>query len=606
MCGFAAFFESDRQFDRETLDAVDRDLVHRGPDGSGRHTAPGMALVFRRLAIMDPETRSDQPMWDASRRYIIVFNGEIYNFKDLRQRLLEDGVSLRTQGDTEVVIEGFVRWGESIVELLEGMFAFTIVDTRDNKVFAARDPFGIKPLYMLRCSRGLAFASETKPLRRLLGRSEVDEAALAELLMFRFAAGRFSNFKGIELLPGGSCVSYYIDSGQYSERQYCDVLNTIDPDPRIDRSAAFAMSEDVVSQSIEAHMQSDVGYAIQLSGGVDSSLVLALAAEKSGQKLDSYSVRLPDPKLDEEEFRKPVIARYGTNHSEVDLGPVAFADALPRAIAHMEGPTPHYGCVMLMLLCERIREKHKVVLTGEGADEFFGGYHRYNIWQTLRLHGRIAKRVPVLLWPFLKRYSYLRRFEKYPPEIAASVYLDFRFLHTLFPGLVPKPGVREEAAGRFRDFRDRMLAVDQSSYLQSLLMRQDKMAMAASVEARVPFTHMPVAKALNRLPRDIRLPGGETKPLLKEIARRYLPLDVVDRRKVGLNLPLDDWLRNDKGLGRYLGYLTASDCRLAEFTDRKSLIRLVDDFRQSSQRSNQPPLAHLVNLELWLRSAAVV
>lgn len=602
MCGFAAFFEKDRVFDGQLMDAVDRDLFHRGPDGSGRCEQRGFSLLFRRLAIIDPQSRSDQPFWDASNRYIIVFNGEIYNFKALRLELEQAGIALRTQGDTEVIVEGFARWGEAVVEKLEGMFAFVIVDTETRKVFAARDPFGIKPLYIARRGNLFALASEAKPLRRLLGDAGPDEGALAELLMYRFAAGRYSNVKGIELLPGGCAISYSLDTGDCRERRFCDPLATIDPDPSIDRKQAIEMAEAAVSQSVETHMQSDVGYSIQLSGGVDSSLVLALASEKAGQQLDSYGVRLPDPKFDESPYRDQVVARYGSNHEEVDLGPVAFADALPKAVAHMEGPTPHFGCVMLMLLCERIREKHKVVLTGEGADEFFGGYHRYNIWRTLRKQGRAAKLVPLFMWPLLKRYAYLRRFEDFGPEIVASVYLDFRVLHRMFPGLVPAPGVREQSAKRFRDFRDKLMAVDQSSYLQTLLMRQDKMAMAASVEARVPFTHYPLAKLVNRIPVDVRLPGGETKPILKEIARRFLSRDVVDRRKVGLNLPLDAWLRDDKGLGRYLEFLTGPDCRLSQYSEPKALQRMVDDFRRSDRPVNHPPLAHLVNLELWLRS----
>ena len=602
MCGFAAFFEKDRVFDRPLMDAVDRDLFHRGPDGGGRCDQPGFSLLFRRLAIMDPEARSDQPFWDAEKRYVIVFNGEIYNFKTLRMALEQAGVSFRTQGDTEVIVEGFARWGEAIVDKLEGMFAFAILDTETREVFAARDPYGIKPLYFTRRGDLFALASETKPLRRLLGRTEVDEDALAELLMFRFAAGRYSNLKDIELLPGGCAISYSLDTGDCRERRFCDPLATIDPDPTIDRSRAIEMSERAVSRSVESHMQSDVGYAIQLSGGVDSSLVLALASEKAGRQLDSYGVRLPDPKFDEAPYREQVVARYGSNHEEVDLGPVSFADALPKAVNHMEGPTPHFGCVMLMLLCERIRHRHKVVLTGEGADEFFGGYHRYNIWRTLRKQGQAAKLVPSFLWPLLKRYAYLRRFEEFGPEIAAAVYLDFRVLHQMFPGFVPAPGVREQSAQRFRDFRDKLLAVDQTSYLQTLLMRQDKMAMAASVEARVPFTHFPLAKTVNRIPADMRLPGGETKPLLKEIARRYLPRDVIDRRKVGLNLPLDAWLRDDKGLGRYLECLTEPNCRLSQYCESNALQHLVDEFRRSDRAVNHPPLAHLVNLELWLRS----
>ena len=300
------------------------------------------------------------------------------------------------------------------------------------------------------------------------------------------------------------------------------------PSPTIDHARALALSEEVVGRSLIDHLQSDVGYSIQLSGGIDSSLVLALASEHAGRKLDSYSIRLEDPRVDESRFRKPVVERYKPNHLELDLDGRAFADALPKANHFMEGPVPHLGCAMLMLLCERIQERHKVVLTGEGADEFFGGYDRYRQWQTLARHGAVGRLVPKALWPLIPRYRYLERFSYFDAPLIASVLVDLPALFRAFPDLIPAPGARGEAAARFDDFRDKMLAVDQTAYLGSLLMRQDKMAMAASVEARVPFAHMPLARALNQVPNPIRIPGGETKPLLKDIARKWLPHQVVD------------------------------------------------------------------------------
>jgi len=602
MCGFAAFFERGRPFCPQLLADVEGDLLHRGPDNGGRYSAPGAAIVFRRLAIIDPEARSDQPMWDQSGRYVLAFNGEIYNYRSLRPKLQQAGVSLRTEGDSECILEGFVRWGPAFFEQLEGMFAFVIFDSSTERLWAARDPLGIKPLYVTRQGAGLALASEMRPLRRFMRRTEVDNEALAELLMFRFAAGRLSNLKGIDLFPGGTYLEFALSEGTYKEHRFADVCDTFQSDEGATQESVTQVVEEAISASIATHLQSDVGYAIQLSGGVDSSLVLALATERTGRNLDSYGVRLSDPELDESRFRAPVVARYGSRHVEVALDAIQFAEALPRAVAHMEGPTPHFGCVMLMLLCARIREKHKVVLTGEGADEFFGGYDRYSQWSTLQWHGRLAKLVPEPLWPLLPRYAYLRRFSHFDPAIVASIYFDFIGMQQLFPGLVPKLQVRKAVAAKFRDFRDRMMALDQTSYLSSLLMRQDKMAMAESVEARVPFAHYPLAKVLNRLPRDIRIPGGETKPLLKALARRWLPREVVDRRKVGLTLPLGKWMKDSAALGRYLELLTAPDCRLAAYGDPNILKRSVEEFRRNDVPRGLPPLAHLVNLELWLRS----
>jgi asparagine synthase (glutamine-hydrolysing) len=602
MCGIGGFFESERTFTPDFLNQVERDLYHRGPDSGGQYLAPGSALVFRRLAIIDPQSRSDQPMFDQSGRYVLLFNGEIYNYRRLRDELEASNVPLRTQGDSEVIIEGFAAWGESIFEKLEGMFACVILDTQAKRVWAARDPLGIKPLYFAREPGRIAFASEIRPLRRFIGRTEVDTDALAELLLFRFAAGRRSNFKGIELLPGGVFARYSIRDDAYSEHRFADVAATLRPDDSISPERAEQMAHDAILSSLTDHLQSDVGYSAQLSGGIDSSLVVAMATEKAGRKIDTYGIRLPQGAQDESEYRALVLERYPARHEELDLGAADFADNFPRAVAHMEGPVPHFGCVLLMLLCEQIRKRNKVVLTGEGADEFFGGYDRYAKWKQLRLHGGVARAVPPPLWPLVKRYAYLRRFSHFDPAIAASIYFDFLEVQRLFPQLVFSTGERGSVSRQFTDFRDRLLAVDQTSYLPSVLMRQDKMSMAASVESRVPFAHFPLAKVINRLPRNIRVPGGVTKPLLKAIARKWLPADVVDRRKVGLTLPLNRWLKDETGFGRYLEFLTQPDSKLSGYTDRRMLREIVDNFRQAPASDGMSSLANLVNVELWLRS----
>lgn len=601
MCGIAGFFENGRSFSAELLNGAERDLFHRGPDSGGQHSEPGAALVFRRLAIIDPHTRSNQPLFDRTERYALIFNGEIYNYRELRHELLAAGVPLRTEGDSEVIVEGFAKWGDAIFGKLEGMFAIVLYDRQTRQVWAARDPLGIKPLYVARKSAALGLASEMRPLRRFLEKTEVDQNALTELMVFRFAAGRLSNLKGIDLLPGGRFLRYSLSDGAMSESTFADLGDTFAEEPTT-LEAALGSIEDALVKSVTSHLESDVGYAIQFSGGVDSSLVLAMATKRAGRELDSYGIRLPEAAYDESRFRAQVIARYGAHHNEVDLGAIDFADALPRAVEAMEGPVPHFGCTMLMLLCGKICKKHKVVLTGEGADEFFGGYDRYARWRELRRFGWLAKLVPEPFWPLLRRYESLRRFSRHDAAIVSSVYFDFLAIHRLFPTLVPGLGAREQVASRFRDFRDRMLAVDQSSYLPSLLMRQDRMAMAEGVEARVPFAHFPLAKVLNRLPRDLRVPGNETKPLLKAIARHWLPKTVVDRRKIGLTLPLGDWLKSELGFGRYLDLLTAPDCRLAVYGERATLKRWVDDFRTSKPQPGLPPLAHLINVELWLRS----
>ena len=424
----------------------------------------------------------------------------------------------------------------------------------------------------------------------------VDDRALAELITFGWAAGRLSNYHGTERIPGGTLVRVSLADGTVSERRFADPLDTLPPDGGVTEADADA----AVEQSIRDHLVSDVGYALQLSGGVDSSVVAAVATQAAGRRLRSFALTLGGHAFDEAPYQRMVVERYGLDHVAVPVTGADFADALPRAIAHMEGPTPHGGCVLLMLLCRQIRAEHKVVLTGEGADELFGGYLRYAVWRRYRWQGLFAGLPGAAHLPDRWPFAGIRRFAGVDAAAYASVYGDLQGTRRLFPDLIPPPGAREAASRRFRDFRDRLFAVDQTAYLESLLLRQDKMSMAESVEARVPYTHWPLLRTVNRLAHAVRVPGGVTKPVLKRLADRLLPRDLVHRRKIGLWLPYADWLRDDALLGRYLPLLTTPDSRLAPCAAPGGLQRLVDGFRAGAPA---PSLFTLVQTELWLRAA---
>ena len=256
----------------------------------------------------------------------------------------------------------------------------------------------------------------------------------------------------------------------------------------------------------------------------------------------------------EKVYRKEVVDSYELNYHEMKMDGVMFADALPRAVKHMEGPVPHGGCVLLMLLCDYIKQDSKVVLTGEGADEFFGGYERYSLWNKNMWQERFSRWLPHMLMPNITPFKTIKKISGKDAVVKSSVYGDTSVLFDVFPGLMQDGGYREAVSGKFSDFRTRMFAVDQTSYLQSLLVRQDKMAMAASVEARVPFVHLPLVEFVNNIPNKLRAPGGITKPILKKITEKYLPADFVNRRKIGLILPYDKWCDDPMALGRYLDF----------------------------------------------------
>ena len=265
---------------------------------------------------------------------------------------------------------------------------------------------------------------------------------------------------------------------------------------------------------------------------------------------------------------------------------------------------PHGGCVFLMQLCDFISKTSKVVLTGEGADEFFGGYERYGNWKKLQWQERLGRWLPSSIIPDQRPFKGIKRFSGRDAAVGASVYGDTRVLWDIFPALASGKGARDEASGRFQDFRSRLLAVDQSAYLESLLVRQDKMSMAASVESRVPFVHLPLVREVNALAHSLRIPGGETKPILKQIAERYLPRDLLYRRKVGLTLPYAAWCDNPKTLGRYLEFLESPSSRLSTYSSTGALKSAVERFRAGSKPERRY-MFRLINIELWLRSLEI-
>lgn len=600
MCGIIALFEPERLFNASLLDAMEQDIFHRGPDSGAQLSEPGMALVFRRLAIMDPRREADQPMYDDTGRYVLIFNGEIYNQAGLRAELEAKGDHFRTTSDSEVLLLGLRRYGVKFIDKLEGMFAFVFVDRHERNAIIARDPLGIKPLYIMQKGSLLAISSEMTPLYRICA-PKPDPHAISELLVFDWAAGRLSNVAGIERLPGGTVIEIDLKTGRTSERRFCNPVEMLTCDSQKTDDDIQSEVESAVINSVSDHLMSDVGYTLQLSGGVDSSVIAALAAKADNKQIASFGLDLVGEKYNEAPYRHMVVEQYGLDHHEIPVDGEIYADALPRAVRHMEGPVAHSGCPLLMLLCEHSRKVSKVILTGEGADEFFGGYSRYGDWRKLARQEMISKWLPRALTPPVWPFMGIRRYSGQDFATYASVYHDPNPMWALFPDLPSPRGARENVSARFGDFRSRMFAVDQMAYLESLLVRQDKMSMASSVEARVPFTHMPLAKILNQIPHKLRAPGGQTKPLLKNLADKLLPHEVVHRRKIGLVLPLERWLSDDKALGRYLDWLTQPDCRLAEFANRKALRQIVERYR-SGERHVLPSLWRLVNVETWLRT----
>ncbi len=604
MCGFVAVIsKGDRPVCERTLRMMSRDIIHRGPDDSGIWLSDWCGLGARRLSIIDLSERGHQPMFDRTGTFAIVYNGEVYNFSSLRKELEDTGVQFASSSDTEVVLQSYIRWGESCIERFTGMFAFMIANTRTREVFVARDHLGIKPLYHSENRDYLVFASEIKALRHLTA-FELNHDVLYEQLVFRYVAGESTPLKNVFRFPAGSYWS--LKQGNSPQRhRYYDVTRSLGTDVHAQEDSYLGKLSAAVAESIKIHTASDVGYNIQLSGGVDSSFITALLATDSERQIDTYSIVFPDQTCDESQYARQVSHRYSTRHHEMVVEADTFAGALERATWHMDVPIVHLGCVLLMLLCDQSAETSKVVLTGEGADELFAGYTHYDkmLDYPNSYQGSVAR--------FLKRYRLtprvipnIRRFRGLKAQLSHRLVDTQRTLkrgviESFIQGVPESTPYRDEIVSSQSSPIAQCLAHDQACYLPSLLERQDKMSMAASVEARVPFCNPHLFDMVNPVPADLKLKDRTTKYLLKKMGEKYLDHSLLYRRKNGLQIPLDEWLRQGP-LSDRLTLLTDQTARERGFYDVPAIESAIDHHR-SGERNFGRYLAAILMFEIWAR-----
>lgn len=499
-------------------------------------------------------------MFTADGRFGVVFNGEIYNYKSLRQDLEQEGYEFRTNSDTEVLLYLFQANRERAVEKLNGIFAFAIWDTQERRLFLARDHLGIKPLYYFESGSDLVFASEIKSIfaSGVCSPAPNDSAAL-EYFLFRNISGERTLFRGVRsLLPGHFMVADA--KGTRIHKYWSPETNSQSPSIGKTLEESAEALEELLRDAVSAQMMSDVPLGTFCSGGVDSSLVTALAAEHAHAGLKTFSVGFHETSYDETEYARIVSKKYQTQHHEIRLTNEEFAEHLPKLIWHNDEPLNFANSIQIYAVSRLAREHVTVVLTGEGADELFGGYPRYHIpdlVNRLRLvPGPLRRGMSAIVGSVGgRRLQKLMGYMDQPLEEAIrcnSANLGHRWRRLLFPkGTAGVSEYRDRvlAATRGRSLLQRTSLLDQACYLVSILNRQDKMSMAASIESRVPLLDYRVVEFANGLPDSYRIRRGENKTILKRVAERYLPKEVVYRRKSGFGVPLAEWFRSDKGLG---------------------------------------------------------
>jgi asparagine synthase (glutamine-hydrolysing) len=542
MCGIAGFVNLDgAPADANVLGTMTDMIRHRGPDDRGivclslRGGVPDTALGFRRLTILDRSARGHQPMTSPDGSIALLFNGEIYNAFDDKAGLERGGYRFRTGTDTEVILALYERNGlEGMLERLNGMFAIVIADTRRGAVHLLRDRVGIKPLYWARCGTTVLFASEAKAfLAHPAFRAEIDPMQVDELLAFRYVAGHASLLKGVRHVQPGHRLT--ITPGGVTEARYWSIPDH--PEKLcLSREDAVNRLSHLLGRSVQSQLRSDVNVGCQLSGGVDSSLVAVLARSYRSAHLDTFSIVFDEPPFSEERWILAAVAAARAASHRFIFDETAFMAALDAASWHMDQPISHPNSLALWLLARRSREHATVLLSGEGADELFGGYARVCDAHTAANGSRrpgVAD--PVDTFIRATQFHSDARLSRLRPTANLQPAIDKR--RTLF---------QEGHA----DHLSNCLKYDMQTHLVDLLVRQDKMTMGHGVENRVPFLDRHVIEFARALPADhlmgpsspLGVPG--TKVVVKALARRSFDAAFVDRRKSGFNLPLAQYFRS--------------------------------------------------------------
>jgi asparagine synthase (glutamine-hydrolysing) len=525
MCGFVGVIseEAVTQIDREEIVEMNGFISHRGPDNIEYHHDEKFACGFSRLAIVDLDQRANQPMFDQTGQFVLLYNGEVYNSDQLRKELEILGHSFTTTSDTEVVLKSFIEWNVKCVEKFQGMFAFVIFDLKSKNTYLFRDQLGIKPLYFMNKKNKFYFSSELKVFLKI-SRLNVNADKLEEYTAFGNIAGEQTLFKDIFiLLPGHYMI---LDHKNKSRKvKYYDLTDSFDGEKNNFSSEDL---EKMLANSIVDHTMSDVGYGVQLSGGLDSSYVVAMLKK---DKVATFSIGLDGcNELDESKYQNICSKYFNTTHHPYRFENKDFLRYLIKSIWYFDYPLHHPNIVSMFILCEKAKEEGvKVLLSGDGADEIFCGYRWQNEdSQDIDLDSVIKK----------------------------SAYNQIGDIDQIFEGLSYDFSERKDLIRGEKDLSKATLILDQKLYLQKWLQRQDRMGMASSVEIRVPFCNTEILKLINPLSfEDKTNHKKDPKFLLKKIAEKYLPKDLVWRDKVGFGIPLEDWFREDGGLFSCLSFL---------------------------------------------------
>jgi asparagine synthase (glutamine-hydrolysing) len=623
MCGIAGFADS-RGADPSAAARNDADFAlvhrmcevirHRGPDDEGIHVERGVGLGMRRLSIIDLST-GNQPIHNEDRSVWLVFNGEIYNYRELRSELEAAGHAFYTASDTETIVHAYEQWGEGAFGRLRGMFGIALWDRRRQALLLARDRAGIKPLHYVERGGRLYFGSEIKSLLAAGAVDrEIDLEALDHYLSFLYTPRDRSLFKGVRKLPPGHVLRW--QEGRSALSKYWEI-SAAEPFKGTADDASRSLRA-VLADAVKSHMVSDVPLGAFLSGGVDSSIVVGLMAEASARPVQTFSIGFDEPQFDELEHARTVAQHFGTEHHEFVVRPDGLS-ILDRIVEHFDEPFADSSAIPTWYVSEMARRHVTVVLSGDGGDELFGGYDRYvphpRVAQFDRLPLPGARTLAGALWPLLPHGVRGKNFLRHVARDDNGRYLDsIAFFQPDEKAALYAPDVRRalghtsaEAAlgaqfGRFAHLpsHSRMMRFDFETYLpEDVLTKVDRMSMAHSIESRVPLLDNGVIDFAATLPSHFKIANWRRKHILKEAVRTLLPPGIIDRKKQGFGVPLGVWFRG--GLTDiFSDVLQSPTARQRGYFEPAFVERLLRE-HLAGMRDHTLRLWQLMVFELWHR-----
>lgn len=548
MCGIAGFVSKSQNKEKDLNKMLDR-IRHRGPDGEGTYIDGDFALGHRRLSIIDLKT-GDQPMVSIDKNFVIVFNGEIYNYQELKEDLIKRGHKFKSKSDTEVLLVMYQEYKEKMLNKLRGMFAFVIYDCKNQELFGARDHFGIKPLYYYKTDEVFMFASEIKAfLDHQLFKREFNEAVLPLYLSFNYSPTDDTFFKNVKKLePGHYFIyknkqlkinRYFVLSFNEKEQDYNQLVDKID---------------DNIADSIKKHLISDVEVGSFLSSGVDSSYIVSLAKPDK-----TYTVTYDLPKYDELSYAKELADKLNINNQSYKITKEAYFKNIPKIIYHLDEPLADPSAIALYFVSKLASKDVKVVLSGEGADEFFGGYNYYRASVDMAFYNKIPYPIRKFiskiaeLFPEQRGFNFLiRRGQKLEDNYigVTKVFSEKERKKILInkSNIIANKEVTKSVYLEQKNQSDviKMQAIDINFWLiKDILQKADKMTMASSIEGRVPFTDIEVFNLARTIPFSAKVTKDNTKVALRSAAKRYIPTEAYKKKKLGFPVPLREWMRED-------------------------------------------------------------